>query len=344
MLKEYLLGEQKFFFLWAHMCALFFIELFKKLGDEKMKKNESTTKYIIFVLLGAVSYGVLSTFVKLAYDDGFTLGQIVFSQAGIGCLVLWLLVFLKKLINKEYKVNFNKNDSIKLMLTGIPIGFTSIIYYKTVQEIPASMAILLLFQFTWMGNLVECMMEKRLPSKTQVMSIALLLIGTTFSSNVFNGGLSDLTFLGIIYGLLAACSYTAFTFVSGKVALSVDPIQRSALMLTGALIFIVILFPPTFIGDLKIVLPLLKYGVPIAFFGTVIPPLFFSIGVPVVGVGLTSILASIELPVATLASTTILHERSSMIQWIGILIILFGITFPGYIQKKFKYQVRPSSS
>ncbi len=267
------------------------------------------------------------------------MGPIVFSQAGIGCLVLWLLVFLNKLINKEYRINFNRSDSIKLILAGIPIGFTSIIYYKSVQEIPASMAILLLFQFTWMGNLVECVMEKRLPSKTQVMSIALLLIGTAFSSNVFDGGLNSLTFLGTIYGLLAACSYTAFTFVSGKVATNVDPIQRSALMLTGAFIFIVGLFPPTFLWDLKIVLPLLKYGATIALFGTIIPPLFFSIGVPVIGVGLTSILVSIELPVAILASTTILHESSSMVQWIGILIILFGIIFPRYIQKKFEYKV-----
>lgn len=303
-----------------------------------MEKNESKTKYILFVLLGAISYGVLSTFVKLAFSEGFTLGQIIFSQAGIGCLFLWILIFLKKLINKEYKMNFNRSESIKLILTGVPIGLTSIIYYKTVQEIPASMAILLLFQFTWMGNLVECIMEKRLPSKTQVISIVFLLIGTIFSSNIFNGGLNRLTFWGTIYGLLAACSYTAFTFVSGKVATNVDPIQRSALMLIGAFIFIVILFPPTFLGDLKIVLPLLKYGVVLALFGMIIPPLFFSIGVPVIGVGLTSILASIELPVAIIVSTTILHENSSMIQWIGILIILFGIIFPRYIQKKTKYK------
>jgi drug/metabolite transporter (DMT)-like permease len=303
-----------------------------------MEKNESKTKYIFFVLLGAISYGVLSTFVKLAFSEGFTLGQIIFSQAGIGCLFLWILIFLKQLINKEYKMNFNRSESIKLILTGVPIGLTSIIYYKTVQEIPASMAILLLFQFTWMGNLVECIMEKRLPSKAQVISIVFLLIGTIFSSNIFNGGLNRLTFLGTIYGLLAACSYTAFTFVSGKVATNVDPIQRSALMLIGAFIFIVILFPPTFLRDLKIVLPLLKYGVVLALFGMIIPPLFFSIGVPVIGVGLTSILASIELPVAIIVSTTILHENSSMIQWIGILIILFGIIFPRYIQKKSKYK------
>lgn len=303
-----------------------------------MKKNESKTKYVVFVLLGAISYGVLSTFVKLAYSEGFTLGQIIFSQAGIGCLFLWILTFFKKLINKEYRLNFNRSESIKLILTGIPIGLTSIIYYKCVQEIPASMAILLLFQFTWMGNLVECIMERRLPSKTQVLSIVLLLIGTIFSSNIFNGGLNHLTFLGTIYGLLAACSYTAFTFVSGKVATNVDPIQRSALMLTGAFIFIVILFPPRFLGDIKIVLPLLKYGVALALFGMIIPPLFFSIGVPVIGMGLTSIIASIELPVAIIVSTTILHENSSMIQWIGILIILFGIIFPRYIQKKIEYK------
>ncbi|MGB6127205.1 MAG: EamA family transporter, partial [Psychrilyobacter sp.] len=151
--------------------------------------------------------------------------------------------------------------------------------------------------------------------------------------------LSSLTFKGIIYGLLAACSYTAFTFVSGKVATNVDSIQRSTLMLTGAFIFTIILFPPIFIGNVKIVLPLLKYGITLALFGAVIPTLLFSIGVPIVGVGLTSILASVELPVAILTSVTVLHESSSMIQWIGILIILFGIVLPRYIQKKIKHQI-----
>ena len=76
----------------THMCP-FFYRIIWYIGDEQMEKNESKTKYVVFVLLGAISYGVLSTFVKLAYSEGFTLGQIIFSQAGIGCLFLWVLTF-----------------------------------------------------------------------------------------------------------------------------------------------------------------------------------------------------------------------------------------------------------
>ena len=47
----------------------------------------------IFVFLGACSFGVLSTIVKNAYEEGYTLGQITGSQAFLGMVILWVLYF-----------------------------------------------------------------------------------------------------------------------------------------------------------------------------------------------------------------------------------------------------------
>ncbi|MEW4151487.1 hypothetical protein Q0N88_14915 [Bacillus thuringiensis] len=37
-------------------------------------------RYSLLVLLGACSYGILAIFVKLAYAEGFSLGEVIGSQ------------------------------------------------------------------------------------------------------------------------------------------------------------------------------------------------------------------------------------------------------------------------
>jgi len=63
-------------------------------------------------------------------------------------------------------------------------------------------------------------------------------------------------------------------------------------------------------------------------FGAVIPPICFAIGVPKSGGGLASILSAAELPVAVFMSGIILHERVTMLQWIGVAVILIGVALP----------------
>ncbi len=70
---------------------------------------------------------------------------------------------------------------------------------------------------------------------------------------------------------------------------------------------------------------LLKWGLIIAFFGTVIPPLCFAIGVPRAGLALSSILSAAELPVAVLLSALFLNDHVSAGRWLGVVVILSAI-------------------
>ena len=62
-----------------------------------------------------------------------------------------------------------------------------------------------------------------------------------------------------------------------------------------------------------------------ALFGTIIPPILMNAGFPHTGIGLGSIVSTLELPVSVLMAFLILHESVILIQWIGIVLIIFAI-------------------
>ena len=79
------------------------------------------------------------------------------------------------------------------------------------------------------------------------------------------------------------------------------------------------------------------YGLILGLFGIVIPIYLFSIAVPKVGTAMTSILSAMELPVAITVSVILLSESLTVLQVVGIIIILVGMTLPTLAQRRLKY-------
>lgn len=52
----------------------------------------------------------------------------------------------------------------------------------------------------------------------------------------------------------------------------------------------------------------------------------FAKGTPLIGTSLATILSSMQLPVTILLSVTVLHLPLEFIQFVGVAIILFGVT------------------
>lgn len=254
---------------------------------------------IALVFLGACSFGVLSTFVKLAYKEGFNLGEVTGTQVFFGLIILWTLVLLRKLLGgKSNSTSFK--EKLKLVAMGTSTGLVSIFYYKCVQTVPASIAILLLMQFTWMSLLLDAIIKRKLPSLTQVLMVVLVLLGTALAGRLFAGTVPDFDLTGIAFGLLAAVSYTFFLMINGSAGNNLHPTTKSALILTGACVLVFSIFPPQFLVSGALFNGLFKWGLVLALFGTVIPPLFYAYGIPKTGLGLSAILSAAELPVAVL--------------------------------------------
>lgn len=296
-------------------------------------------KGILYIIIGSACYGVLSTFVKLAYNDGFIVNDVVGIQMFIGAILLWSIVLINKsrksTLKNEQFLKPTKKDVLLLIVLGSTTGLTGMFYYLALQYIQASLAIVLMFQFTWIGVLLESIFNRKLPEKSKLLSLIPLLIGTLFATNVLTEGISSLNWFGVLFGLLSAISYSIFVLLSGRVALRTNPMTKTALMITGGFIICAIFLPPTFFTNGRLFVELaIKYGLILGFLGPFFSTLMFSKGVPLTGSGLASILGAAELPTATLMSALVLKETIGISQYVGIILILIGIVLPELLRKR----------
>lgn len=272
-----------------------------------MSKNE-IAKGVFLVALGATSYGMLATFVKLAYLDAeqFTTAEVTTSQFVYGIIGVLLINLFQKFKNKKEVVNATPKNIFNLMLAGTSLGTTSVFYYLCVKYIDVSIAIVLLMQTVWMGVLLEWILDKKTPSKQKTIAVFVVLVGTLLATNILFNEV-ELNLLGIFWGMLAAASFTTTMFTANKVALGISSAQRSLYMLLGGAI-IVLIFSlytqnrPFNLGIFGF------YGIFLALFGTIIPPMLLNAGFPKTGIGLGSIVSSLELPVSVLMAYFLLNE------------------------------------
>lgn len=281
-------------------------------------------KHNLIVFLGGASYGVLAVIVKLAYNAGYSFKSVTFSQVAFGALILWLITFF----SKRKKEDFSKSNIIKLLfVSGIPYGACGLAYYFSLKYLPASFAILLLFQFSWMVIIIEAFIKRKFPEWYKILSVVILLAGTLLASGLMFDNVSyDVT--GVFLGLLAGLSYALFIISNGRVGKGVSTSLSSALKVTGSLVLVsLVSFNMTSLSDM-FSLDMLPYSIPLALFGAVIPPFLFSYSIPKIDIGLASILSSSELPISIILSSVFLNEKVSIIQWLGILSIIFAIVLP----------------
>ena len=286
-----------------------------------MKNN--ILKGVLLVALGATSYGMLATFVKLAYKDGFTTAEITSSQFIYGILGLLLINLFQKIFKKEKTKTATSKNIFQLMIAGTSLGMTSVFYYLCVRYIDVSIAIVLLMQTVWMGVLLEWFLDKKLPSKQKIISVIIVLLGTFLATKLYEFNLK-LDWKGVFWGILAAASFTTTMFTANKVAIEISSAQRSLYMLLGGSVIVFIFSAFTQVGALNFEI-FKNYGLFLALFGTIIPPILLNAGFPKTGLGLGSIVASLELPVSVLMAFLILNEKVVIWQWFGILLIIFAV-------------------
>ncbi|MED3563295.1 DMT family transporter [Bacillus xiapuensis] len=276
-------------------------------------------KYVSLVFLGGCCYGVLSTFVKLAYSAGFSVTEVTGGQYLFGTLLIWFAVLFTK------KQKLTPKQIIKLLLSGIPLGLTGVFYYQSLQTLHASLAIIFLFQFVWIGTLFEWIFFKKKPTNGKVASIVFLILGSILAAGSTANGVEHFSWHGAVWGALSALSYTSFIFLSSTIEKNTPPVLKSALLATGGLIVVLFIFPPYYLFDLSVLMGVAPYGLILGIFGVALPPLLFSIGMPFIGPGLGTILTASELPVAVTLSSLVLGEKVNLFQWLGVGLILCGI-------------------
>tara|TARA_R110000868_G_scaffold23657_3_gene94859 strand:+ start:212 stop:1135 length:924 start_codon:yes stop_codon:yes gene_type:complete len=303
------------------------------LKNKKMVKN-NVLKGVFLVGLGATTYGMLATFVKMAYTENYTTAEVTTSQFILGITGILLINLFQKIKNKNTATKASSRNIFQLMLAGTSLGMTSVFYYLAVKYIPVSIGIVLLMQTVWMGVLLEMVLEKKLPSKQKVISVLIVLIGTVLATNLINNEV-QLDWHGIMWGMLAAASFTTTMFTANSIATNISSAQRSLYMLLGGAIIVFGFSFATQITPFNFAI-FTKWGIILALFGTIIPPMLMNAGFPLTGIGLGSIVSALELPVSVMMAYILLNEDVNATQWLGIVLIILAIVLMNINWKKSK--------
>ncbi|CAA9202204.1 hypothetical protein FLA105534_03975 [Flavobacterium bizetiae] len=286
-----------------------------------MKNN--VLKGSLFIALGASSYGMLATSVKMAYQEGFSTAEVTLSQYILGFSGLLILSLFSKTKQKVKTEKSSFKSVFKLILAGTSLGLTSTFYYLSVQYVPVSVAIVLLMQTVWMGVIAEMIIYKKIPGLRKIISVFIILIGTVLATNLLQESVI-INWTGFFWGLMAALSYTATMYSSNNIELDSPPLRRSLFMILGGFIVIALIFHSSINAHFSTGI-FMRWGIVLSLFGTILPPLLFTRGMPLTGMGLGAIIASVEIPVSILVAYIWLKEPVDFMQWMGVILILFAV-------------------
>lgn len=289
-------------------------------------------KGVLFVAIGAASYGILATFVKYANNQGFGTAGLAFSQYLFGSLLLTgiAILFSKKSAIAQSKEATLK-PKLKLILFGSFLGLTSSFYYLSIQYVPVSVGIILLMQTIWMGVVLEFFTARALVNRIKIVGAVVAIAGTMLAAKVFETDI-ELNLKGIGFGLLAALSFTGVMYSTTNISLQLPNLIRSQYLVYGGLLAILLFWNVQILQEFNWTV-FVTWGIFLGFFGTILPPLLFNRGFPIIGTGLGSIIAALEIPISVLSAYWVLSEDISNLQWLGIAIILFAVVMINFRKK-----------
>lgn len=314
-----------------------------------MSSNKVTSGVLfasLLVLLASCSYAVLSTLVIMS---GFDLPVLLVGKFFYGWVILGIIVLIVWLVYQRKQPKREKSTKpmgkrvLLMVIAGIVMALVTILYFHSfaVFGLPISLAVILLFQYSWIGVVVESIARRKLPSKGKVIACIVILIGTILAGGILGADISlaMMNPVGIICGVAAACCYAFFVYFSGQIETEMPPLHKSFLIATVALVF-VILFIAVFYGGFETVaaafmnFDALQFSIPLGIFGIAIPVFFLAVGAPKISTGMATILNSAELPVEVLLAALVIGESVVALRWVGVVIILLGIALPYIIEKR----------
>lgn len=276
-------------------------------------------KYSLIMFLAGSSYGFVVPFVRTAQNAGFNTGEIMVTQYLVATVALCLicLAFFRRKVARK--------DALKLMGVGVAAAAVSFFYYHSLERLSPATSLTLLFQFVWMGLVVEAVRTRTLPRKETILTVVLVVLGAVMATGILDEGVvaESLDPIGIVCGMLSAASYTAFLVLSSRTATALPAVNRAMFTTIGSLVIAFAIAPDYFSRPLLFIDPLIGLGQGIV--GICLPVLLIAISAPKLPASLTTVMASSELPSGVVCAAIFLGESVTLTVGIGVIIVLAGI-------------------
>ncbi|MBR8645201.1 DMT family transporter [[Brevibacterium] frigoritolerans] len=279
-------------------------------------------KYSIMVLIGSISYGTLSTMMKFGFMDGHSSGELVGSQYLVG----WLIVSVIFLFSFKYKVSW-KSAGL-LLITGMMSTFVGKAYAVSVSELPASIAVVFLFQFTWIGVLIESFLNKDARIKINSLPFSFFSSVHYWQGNLRSASIWPKPKRRIVRTIVCIAFCAVYVLQLSIRCWGIFH-ETAVFHCNGGMLTAVFTTNPVTLVTNLVQTNLWYYGLLLGTLGVLVPFFFLCCQFTESGVGLGTILCAAELPSAMVVSVIFLNEQVTSLQWFGMCLIIVGIALPG---------------
>jgi drug/metabolite transporter (DMT)-like permease len=275
--------------------------------------------YALVVFVAGVFYGLLVPIVKLASAQGISPSDILPSMY----IVVFVLSGIAMLVRRERPRS--RREVGELVLLGFLVSGTSIFYYNSVALLPSSVAGTLLFQYVWIGIVIDCVVRRTPPERITVLVVIIVLVGTCFAAGIFDGEISGLNTLGIVFGLCSAVVYALYLYSSGKLGTGSPGCLRMTMVGLGGLIATLATRPSYITGGMIFNTSAWPFALILAFTGVIFPVALIAYASPHLQTGIVNIMAASELPAGVLTAWAIVGDVPSPLALVGVVLVLAGI-------------------
>lgn len=226
------------------------------------------------------------------------------------------------------KIQLQKRDWVMIAVFGMS-GFyvASLADFIGLQYITASLERVILFTYPTIVVLLGAMFLKRKIKKTEVLALILTYAGTgiaLFENFKLPNG--DGVIIGSSLIFVAALGYAIYVIGSGQMLKKMGTLQYNSLAMTAACFAIILHHAIVYnlaLFDFQKEVYIL--GFLMGLFSTVIASFLVTGGIRIIGASHAAIVSSIG-PISTIILAYIfLGERLSGLQWVGTLIVIFGV-------------------
>jgi drug/metabolite transporter, DME family len=292
-----------------------------------MPRNVPQLGYVL-AIAGASMFAWLGPLSRWAEASGMEPLPFVAWRAGVGALILAVVVALRLLRNRAQTLAPPRELAVLGTATIVALVLNLAIF-AAFARVPIAVALLAFYTYPAMIAAVAIVSGTERPSAGTILALILALTGMAV---VVAGGFdptagSSIDPIGVALGLLAAASQTGFVTISRRGYPSIPADQAVTVILGGTFAGCVVIALLSG-GATQLVMPfgqpppLLLILVVAGSFGAAVPSLFFLAAIRLIGGMRTGILMLFEPVVAVTLAAILLHESIRPIQALGAVGVL----------------------
>lgn len=287
---------------------------------------------IFFAISGTALFSLKSIFIKLAFQEGIDATTLLTMRMLIALPFYVIILTYAIKTRPEKAATLTKSDGLYIMGLGF-LGYylASYLDFEGLSYISAQLERLTLFTYPVMVAVLSWIFFREKITRRVFAALITSYIGVSFlyfNESPASSAVGNSTALGTVLVALAAFSFSLYVIFSKAFISRLGSLIFTSIAMSSSTVFILFQFFATHeLGDLNVSTKLWFLASLLAIVSTLIPSFFTSEAINRIGATRTSIMGSIGPVVTIFLAVTLLGEDFGWAQVIGLLLVMFGVSF-----------------